>query len=88
MSIKNDKLYKLYLEYLNTKRISKGAYELYKISSVDFNLFKERYENDPFFNEEQNKILKGILRDEKITDIVYDQTERNFEHTGETKPYT
>lgn len=72
MSIKFHKLYPLYLEYLKTRRLSKGALELIKISESDFFTFKDKYEKDPTFHDEQERIFKQLIRDEKINDIIND----------------
>jgi hypothetical protein len=72
MSIKFNKLYPLYLEYLKTRRLSKGAFELIKISESEFISFKDRYEKDPIFHDDQDKIFKQLIRDEKINDIIND----------------
>ena len=66
--MKNDKLYPLYLNYLNDKldnrKLTKGAYSLMKISRSCFDDFKSKMD-DKLFEGEQIK----SNRDKKIDDI-------------------
>jgi hypothetical protein len=66
--MKNDKLYPLYLNYLNDKldngKLTKGAYSLMKISRSCFDDFKSKM-GDKLFEGEQIK----SNRDKKIDDI-------------------
>lgn len=74
--MKNDEIYPYYLNYLNFKfsqgKISKGSFNLMKISNSKFEEFKVRFDTDELF---QNKIIelhKSEIRDKKIDDIFND----------------
>ena len=75
MSIKNDELYPKYLIYLESKNLSKGGFELSKISTSYFNEFVFRYENNPYFQQKIDNQYKTIDREEKIEEIVKDDFE-------------
>ena len=77
MSIKNHYVYPLYIEYLKSKRMSKGAFELSKLSEEKFFDFKFRYDTDEYFKEEQEKNFKSIIREDKINDILYDKLKQD-----------
>lgn len=77
MSIKNHYVYPLYVEYLKSKRMSKGAFELSKLSEEKFFDFKFRYDTDEYFKEEQEKNFKSIIREDKINDILYDKLKQD-----------
>ncbi len=66
--MKNDKLYPLYLNYLDDKlksgKLNKGSYALMKMSRTNFEDFKSKME-DELFESEQIK----SNRDKKIDDI-------------------
>ncbi len=71
--MKNDSLYKFYLNYLQYKLnmglISKGIFCLSKISLSKFTKFKDRFEKDELFKEKMIE-LKSSLRDQKINEII------------------
>ena len=70
MQIKNHQLYKLYLCYLDSKNMSKGARSLSEISESKFYEFLKRYEFEPGFKEKwENKLLEN-RRDENIQNIL------------------
>ena len=70
MTIKNHQLYVLYLCYLESKNMSKGARSLSEISESKFYEFLKRYEFNPGFKEKwENKLLENI-RDENIQIIL------------------
>ena len=70
MQIKNHQLYELYLCYLDSKNMSKGARSLSEISESKFYEFLKRYEFEPGFKEKwENKLLEN-RRDENIQNIL------------------
>jgi hypothetical protein len=69
-SIKEHYLYPLYIEYLKSKRLSKGAFELSKISQENFYEFKIKCDTDDGFKDKQEKSFKSIIRENKIDDIL------------------
>ena len=74
MQIKNHQLYELYLCYLDSKNMSKGARSLSEISESKFYEFLKRYEFDPGFKEKwENKLLEN-KRDENIQTILEKDT--------------
>ena len=50
MSLKDEELYQKYLLHLESKSLTKGGFELSKISQSLFEEFQSRYENNPSFN--------------------------------------
>ena len=72
-SIKDHYLYPLYIEYLKNKRLSKGAFELSKISEEYFYEFKYKCDTDEGFRDKQEKSFKSIIRENKIDDILDDK---------------
>ena len=74
MSIKNDKLYPIYVSYLERKNFSKGAFTLAKISEQFFLEFKNEYLNSDGFRDKQDNLFKNDVRDIKIDDILHDET--------------
>lgn len=70
--MKNEKLYPMYINYLdeqlNSGKITKGAYSLFKISGNKFEDFVGKMEKDELFESEQIK----EFRDKKIDDIFDD----------------
>jgi hypothetical protein len=87
MSIKNDPLYPKYLNYLVEKNLTKGGFELSKISQSKFDDFKTRYEMNPHFQEKCDKLYLKESREEKIDDIVKDDLDLFLEEleTNEAK---
>lgn len=77
MSIKDHHVYPLYVEYLKSRRMSKGAFEISKLSEEKFFDFKFRYDTDEYFREEQEKSFKSIIREDKINDILYDKLKQD-----------
>ena len=75
MSIVDNELYPKYLIYLESKNLSKGGFELSKISTSYFNEFVFRYENNPHFQQKIDNQYKTIDREEKIEEIVKDDFE-------------
>lgn len=73
-SIKEHYLYPVYLKYLTKKRLSKGALELCKISEELFFDFKYMYDTNIKFKDNQDKIYKSIVREDKINTILDDKT--------------
>jgi hypothetical protein len=82
MSIKNDELYPIYLNYLENRNHTKGGFELAKISKSVFEDFVFRYENQPLFKEKQDNSYRQISREEKIEEIVNDDFELFLEEMG------
>lgn len=78
-SIKDHYLYPVYIEYLKKKRISKGALELGKISEDLFFDFKYQYDTDTKFKDNQDKIYKSIVREDKINTILDAKLNRHTE---------
>ena len=72
MSLKDEELYQKYLLYLESKSLTKGGFELSKISQSLFEEFQSRYENNPSFKEKINNQYKSFDRQEKIDDLVKD----------------
>jgi hypothetical protein len=70
--MKNDKLYPIYISYLENKKMNKGSFKLSQMSEYMFNDFVTRYENNPFFREKQDSIFKYLKRDNTIDDIIED----------------
>ena len=70
MLIKNHQLYELYLCYLDSKNMSKGARALSEISESKFYEFLKRYEFEPDFKEKWEKRLLENKRDENIKSIL------------------
>jgi hypothetical protein len=70
--MKNEKLYPMYINYLdeqlNSGKIKKGVYSLFKISGNKFEEFVIKMEKDELFESEQIK----EFRDKKIDDIFDD----------------
>lgn len=69
-SIKDHYLYPMYMAYIQEKRITKGAFELFKISQEYFFNFKSKYDNDEGFKYKQDIKYKSVLRDSRIDDIL------------------
>lgn len=74
MSIKEHHLYPLFIEFLKKKRMSKGAFELNKISEEAFFDFKYRFDTNMLFRERQENFYKSIVRENKIDNIINDKT--------------
>lgn len=72
MEIKKHELYRLYLSYLDTKKMSIGARKLSEISESLFYDFLDRYENNPSFKEKMDKSLISIKREESIDELLND----------------
>jgi hypothetical protein len=83
MSIKDDELYPKYLLHLESKNLSKGGFELSKMSKNNFEDFVFRYENNPTFKEKIDNSFRTIDREEKIEDIVNDEFDLFMEEMGE-----
>lgn len=75
--IKNHRLYKHYLCYLDYKkshfRISEGAVKLMSISKSSFDDFVYDYENFEAFHIQVNDLYKESIRHDKINDILSDE---------------
>ena len=81
MQIKNHQLYELYLLYLDSKTMSKGARSLSEISESKFYEFLKRYEFEPGFKEKwENKLIEN-KRDENIQTILENETYAKFFET-------
>jgi hypothetical protein len=85
MSIKNDDLYPIYLNYLENRNYTRGGFELAKISKSVFEDFVFRYENQPLFKDKQDNLFRQISREEKIENIVKDDFELFLEELDEPK---
>lgn len=83
MSLKDEELYQKYLLHLESKSLTKGGFELSKISQSLFEEFELRYENNPSFKEKIDKQYKTIDRQEKIDDLVKDDFDLFMEEMGE-----
>ena len=75
MSIKDDKLYPIFISYLENKKLNPGYYELSKISKVAFDRFIYKYENHTEFKNNQDNIYKSIKRDFLIGEILEDKND-------------
>lgn len=82
MSIKNNELYPKYLLHLEYKSLTKGGFELSKMSKSLFEEFQIRYENNPSFKEKADNQYKTIERQEKIDDLVKDDFDLFMEEMG------
>jgi len=83
MSLKDEELYTKYLLHLESKSLTKGGFELSKISQNLFEEFQSRYENNPSFKEKIDNQYKSIDREEKIDDLVKDEFDLFMEEMGE-----
>jgi hypothetical protein len=70
MRIRENKLYELYLAYLETKNFNSGQLRLAKISASLFEDFEVRLENDPHFRSELNSIYLDLRRKDLISEIL------------------
>jgi hypothetical protein len=70
MRIRENKLYELYLAYLENKKISAGQMRLAQISESLFEDFVFRLENDPQFKIELNSIYLDLRRKDLISEIL------------------
>jgi len=84
MVIKDDELYPIYISYLESKKMNKGAFKLAQISSSMFNEFIHRYENNPDFKSKQDKLFTSIKRDNKIEEILEKKDEFELLFDDET----
>jgi hypothetical protein len=73
--MKNDELYPIYICYLESKKMTKGAFKLAQISESMFNEFVHRYENNPDFKCKQDNLYKSIKRDINIDEILDEKDE-------------
>lgn len=71
--MKNDKLYNLYLDYLNFKLLKKqltnNKYLFLKMSLSYFNDFKNKFENNETFKKKIIEVYRIEVRDKKINKI-------------------
>lgn len=79
MSIKEHYLYPLYISYLKSRKISKGAFDLKSFSESAFFEFKYKYESDVNFQQDQESKFKSTLREDKINKIIDDEFNRTIE---------
>lgn len=79
MSIREHYLYPIYISYLRSRKISKGAFELKSFSESSFFEFKFRYELDIDFQQDQESKFKSSLRENKINQIIDDELNRPTE---------
>ena len=74
--MKTDTIYPYYLSYLEESlrdvKISKGSFDLLKMSDSPFSDFKFRFENDELFTKRMLELHKSEIRDQKIDDIFDD----------------
>jgi hypothetical protein len=61
MRIRENKLYELYLAYLENKKISAGQMRLAQISESLFEDFVMRLDNDPHFRTELSSIYLDLI---------------------------
>ena len=83
MSLKDEELYPKYLLHLESKNLTRGGFELSKMSQSLFEEFQSRYENNPSFKEKINNQYKSIDRQEKIDDLVKDDFDLFMEEMGQ-----
>ena len=83
MSLKDEELYPKYLLHLESKNLTRGGFELSKMSQSLFEEFQSRYENNPSFKEKIDNQYKSIDRQEKIDDLVKDDFDLFMEEMGE-----
>jgi hypothetical protein len=79
MSIKQHKLYELYLAYLETKKFNFGQLRLAQISYSLFEEFEMRLENDPHFSNEMNSLYLDLRRRNMISEILEYNTKLKFD---------
>jgi len=65
--MKGHPLYDKYAKYVNNYRLGSS---LYKISTINFEEFKEQYEMDDKFRERINKDYQRIVRNNKISQLI------------------
>jgi hypothetical protein len=70
MRIRENKLYELYLAYLENKKISAGQMRLAQISESLFEDFVMRLDNDPHFRTELSSIYLDLRRKDLISEIL------------------
>jgi hypothetical protein len=63
-------LYEKYLYYISTRKMTKGAEFLFKISQPAFEDFVIEYEKNPRFTKKIDKNFISIYRDKKIKAII------------------
>jgi hypothetical protein len=83
MSLKDEELYPKYLLHLESKNLTRGGFELSKMSKSLFEEFQSRYENNPSFKEKINNQYKSIDRSEKIDDLIKDDFDLFMEEMGQ-----
>jgi len=76
--MKEEKLYPIYLIYLESRlnegQINRGSWSLLKISRIQFEEFKNKFEIDELFRKKIIKIWTSENRNQKIDDILKDET--------------
>jgi hypothetical protein len=85
MNLLQDELYPLYLQYLENKKMSVGAYNLARISITMFNEFVDKYENDESFRLKQDLKNKQIMRDRALEEILGEDFEIVLENSDDKK---
>ena len=74
--MKKDEIYPYYVLYLENRlqagKLSKGSFNLMKMSKTAFDDYKYRFENDELFKKKQIELIKSEERDKKIDDIFDD----------------
>lgn len=74
--MKNDPLYKYYLEYINYRTnigmLSRSQYYLMKMSRSAFDAFKKKYDDDKTFGVKISEVYRPENRNKKINDILDD----------------
>jgi hypothetical protein len=70
MRLKQNKMYELYLAFLETKKFNSGQMKLAQISFSLFEDFMSRLENDPHFNNEINSLYLNLRRKNLISEIL------------------
>jgi hypothetical protein len=79
MNIKEHELYPIYLTYLKSKNLNSGQFNLSKISESKFNTFVDRYSKDEEFMKDQFHIYKVSVRDAKISEVLLENIDDEFE---------
>jgi len=73
MPIKNHQLYPQFVIFLDTKGLTRGGFELSKLSQNVFDEFVTRYKSNPKFKNKIDNQYKTIQRGEKINNIIVEE---------------
>jgi len=83
MSLKDEELYPKYLLHLESKNLTRGGFELSKMSKSLFEEFQSRYENNPSLKEKIDNQYKSFDREDKIGKIIKDDFDLFMEEMGQ-----